>query len=344
MDWKRVIGMLVLVGALAFAAGCSDDDNGTNPPDPIDQFEVVRTAVDNYLTSLGTAPTISAQTTFEGLATNYELSVRSNEHYRKGHVPGAANIPYLKLADAATDRSGLPQGQLVVVYCYTGHTGGIGATILGTMGYNAKNMKYGMCSWTDVDSVRATTPFREADVPDYAEIETTPHALTVDYGLPTLDVSDSESTAEIIRAACDAYLNKFDGTGVSPVMAASALHQRNFEDGDDTNNYFILSVRSAAHYTAGHITGAYNIPWNQVAKAENLRKLPRDKKIVVYCYTGHTGAIAATALGVLGFDTVNLKHGMCGWTKDAGIRATTPFSEENDCKHYAYVSGPNPGK
>jgi rhodanese-related sulfurtransferase len=263
-----------------------------------------------------------------------------------GHVPGARNIFYTKLADAATDLSNVPRGQLVVVYCYTGHTGGIGATILGTMGYNTKNMKYGIMAWTDTASVRGgQVPFREADYPGYSDVETTAHALTVDHGLPTLDVSDSESSAEIIRAACDAYLNKFDGTDVSPVVAAAALHARNFEDGDTTNDYFILSARAATAYTAGHITGAYNIPWNQVAKVENLRKLPRDKKIVVYCYTGHTGAIAATALGILGFDTVNLKHGMLSWSKDATARANTAgFSEENDCKHYAYVSGPNPEK
>ena len=337
MIWKRLSWFLILALALGFAAGCSDDDdNGTTPPPAVDQFETVRAAVDNYLTGLGTAPTISAQNTFENLSSYYVLSTRSAAHYALGHVPGADNIPYVKVADAATNRSAIPTTGTVVVYCYTGHTGGVAATVLGVMGYPAKNMKYGMCAWTDDSDVRATTPFREEDVP---EIETTPHTLTVDYGLPTLDVTTSTSPAEIIRAACDAYLNKFDGTGISPVMAATALHTENFEDGDTTDNYFVLSARSAAHYNLGHITGAYNIPWNQVAKVENLRKLPRDKKIVVYCYTGHTGAIAATALGVLGYDAVNLKHGMCGWTKDAAIRATSPFSEENDCKKYEYETG-----
>jgi rhodanese-related sulfurtransferase len=265
--------------------------------------------------------------------------VRQNQHYVLGHVPEAKNILYTKLADAATDLSGVPKDKLVVVYCYTGHTGGVGATVLGAMGYNAKNMKYGMCAWTDDATVRATLPFTEAAYPGYSDVETTAHDLTTDYGLPTLDVSDSSDPAEIIRAACDAYLNKFDGTGVSPVMEASALHARNFEDGDTSNDYFVLSARTAAHYAVGHVTGAYNIPWNQVAKVDNLKKLPRDKKIVVYCYTGHTGAIAATALGILGYDTVNLKHGMMSWTKDVAVRVQSPFSEENDCKKYAYETG-----
>lgn len=344
MTWKRLPWLLILALALGFAAGCSDDDDGTTPPPAVDQFETVRAAADAYLTSLGTAPVLSAQSVFESLEANFELSTRSNAHYQKGHVPGARNIPYVKIADPATDLSIIPNDKLVAVYCYTGHTGGIAATVLGVMGYNAKNMKYGMCAWTDVDSVRATVAFSEANYPGYSEVETTPHALTVDYGLPTLNVSTSSDPAAILRAACDAYLNKFDGTGVSPVMEASALHARNFEDGDTSNDYFVLSTRQAAHYAIGHITGAYNIPWNQVAKAENLRKLPRDKKIVVYCYTGHTGAIAATVLGVLGYDTVNLKHGMMSWTKDEAVRVQQPFTEATDCKNYRYVSGPNPGE
>ena len=40
----------------------------------------------------------------------------------------------------------------------------------------------------------------------------------------------------------------------------------------------------------GHVPGAYNIPYKEIAKIANLEKLPTDKTIVVYCYTGHTAA------------------------------------------------------
>lgn len=86
-------------------------------------------------------------------------------------------------------------------------------------------------------------------------------------------------------------------------------------------------MRSATHYAIGHIPGAVNIPWREIAKEENLQKLPTDRQIVVYCYTGHTGAVATTALNLLGYDAVNLKFGIGAWTKDANVRVAAPFSE-----------------
>ncbi|MCS7286498.1 MAG: rhodanese-like domain-containing protein, partial [Anaerolineae bacterium] len=50
-------------------------------------------------------------------------------------------------------------------------------------------------------------------------------------------------------------------------------------------------------------------------KPENLAKLPKDKKIVAYCYSGHTAGIVATVLNLLGYDAINLRFGIMGWTK-----------------------------
>jgi hypothetical protein len=47
---------------------------------------------------------------------------------------------------------------------------------------------------------------------------------------------------------------------------------------------------------------------------------------VDYCYTGHTGQVAATVLGLLGYDVTNLKFGMMAWTDDAEVLATDPFA------------------
>ena len=101
----------------------------------------------------------------------------------------------------------------------------------------------------------------------------------------------------------------------SPTIAADALFD-NLNDGDDSNDPFILSVRSPEHYALGHVAGAYNIPWKEVANTDHLAMLPTDQQIVAYCYTGHTGQVAATTLGLLGYDVTNLKFGMMGWTDD----------------------------
>ena len=53
---------------------------------------------------------------------------------------------------------------------------------------------------------------------------------------------------------------------------------------------------------------------------------PADQQIVDYCYTGHTGQVAATALALLGYDVTNMKFGIMGWTDDAEVLAQPGFS------------------
>jgi rhodanese-related sulfurtransferase len=100
----------------------------------------------------------------------------------------------------------------------------------------------------------------------------------------------------------------------------------NINDGDASNDYLILSVRAPDAYALGHIPGAINIGWRAVAQPENMAKLPPDKPIAVYCYTGHTGMVAATVLGIMGYDAHNMKYGMMGWTLDDDVLATKRFN------------------
>jgi rhodanese-related sulfurtransferase len=266
-------------------------------------------------------PVMKADALFENLSDGDEsndpfiLSVRSREHYELGHLPGAYNIPWREIA-AADNLAYLPTDRPIVVYCYTGHTGQVAATILNVLGYDVTNLKFGMMGWTDDAEVLATEPFAAAA--GYP-VETEANALTETYETPALETGETDPTA-VAQARAQAFLAEW-----KPVMKADALFE-NLSDGDETNDPFILSVRSPEHYEIGHVTGAYNIPWREVAKTENLEQLPTDRQIVDYCYTGHTGQVAATVLGLFGYDVTNLKFGMMVWTDDAEVLSTDPFS------------------
>lgn len=75
-------------------------------------------------------------------------------------------------------------------------------------------------------------------------------------------------------------------------------------------NYFLLDTRKPEDFAKGHIEGATNIFWLEILKPENLKKLPRDKRIVVCCYVGHTASQVLVMLRLLGFDVRVLKFGM----------------------------------
>ncbi len=275
----------------------------------------------------GWSPTISADALFDNLndgdATNdpFIVSVRSAEAYALGHIPGAINIPWNQIAKPE-NLAKLPTDQPIVVYCYTGHTGQVATTVLKLLGYDATNLKFGMMGWTKNDEVLGTTRFGpDTDQRDYP-LETTVNEATETYDYPTLDTGESDAT-EIVRVAADTYLS----SGSKPTISDDDLFD-NLNDGDTSNDPVVLSVRSAEAYALGHVPGAINIPWNQIADPENLAKLPTDRQIVVYCYTGHTGQVATTVLSVLGYDAINLKYGMMGWTEDDEVLGTARFDPE----------------
>jgi rhodanese-related sulfurtransferase len=283
-------------------------------------FGVVQRTAESALADW--SPVISAAALYENLndgdTSNDPLivSVRSPEHYALGHIPGAINIPWKEIAKPESLVK-LPTDRPIVVYCYTGHTGQVAATALRLLGYDVQNLKFGMMGWTQNDEVLATTRYDPATSPDYP-VETEPNEATETFDYPALSTGESDAQ-EIVRVAIDSALAEW-----SPVIGADALFD-NLNDGDTSNDPVVVSVRGSEDYAKGHVAGAINIPWKQIANPEQLATLPPDKPIVVYCYTGHTGQVAATVLKTLGYDVQNLKYGMAGWTQDAEVQATTPY-------------------
>lgn len=79
---------------------------------------------------------------------------------------------------------------------------------------------------------------------------------------------------------------------------------------EDPNKYFLVDLRRPENYQRGHIPGAINIFWLDILREDNLRKLPPDKEILVYCYVGHTSSQVIVILSLLGFKVKSLKFGM----------------------------------
>lgn len=75
-----------------------------------------------------------------------------------------------------------------------------------------------------------------------------------------------------------------------------------------TNEAILVDVRTKEEYQIGTIEGAINIPLDELR--ENLSKLPKDKKIIVFCGVGLRGYVATRILMQNGFTEVyNLSGG-----------------------------------
>ena len=108
----------------------------------------------------------------------------------------------------------------------------------------------------------------------------------------------------VVKDAVAAYL-----THPSVNIKASDLHMK-IAEGEAP---YIVSLRKAEDYAKGHIPGAVNVKFSE------LTSLPKDKEIVVYCYTGQSASFAAAVLGVQGYDVTNLLHGMSAWSNDPDV-------------------------
>ena len=257
----------------------------------------------------GGTKNISAQALYDNLNDGdtsndpFILSVRTAEDFEKGHIKGAVrmNATDVFKADSLAQ---LPMDQQIVVYCYTGQNASWITSGLRMLGYDAYNLLYGMSGWSNNPDVYIRR-FDPATVPDYPTT-TEPTVATETYAMPA-------PLGDTLQGALDAF---FSG-GTKYIKAADVYD--NLNDGDATNDPFIISARSADDYAKGHIAGAVNMSAGGMWNAATLSLIPSDRQVVVYCYTGQTSAQVSTALRILGYDAYSMSYGMQGWSADPNV-------------------------
>lgn len=131
-----------------------------------------------------------------------------------------------------------------------------------------------------------------------------------------------EPEVDPVEEAANAYFaNKADDNNIIKETAFVEL----VASGEEP---FILDIRKAADYEAGHIMGAYNAPWGATAIPEALSSLPTDEPVYVYCYSGQTAGQTVALLNVAGIEAKSVRYGFkLGISKVEGyedLMETTP--------------------
>jgi len=96
-----------------------------------------------------------------------------------------------------------------------------------------------------------------------------------------------------------------DFESIEPKQAVTMLQN------DD--NVTLLDVRTIPEYKEGHLRDATLIPLDKLEN--NLNKLPKEKKILVYCRSGNRSIGASRILKRHGYTPVNIKGGIIGLSK-----------------------------
>jgi len=88
---------------------------------------------------------------------------------------------------------------------------------------------------------------------------------------------------------------------------------------ENDDNITVLDVRTIPEYKEGHLKDATLIPLDKLE--QSLVKLPKNKKILVYCRSGSRSLSASRILKQQGYTPVNIKYGILGLSK-AGAKIT----------------------
>jgi rhodanese-related sulfurtransferase len=236
----------------------------------------------------------------------YIIDIRSEADFNLGHIANAHNVA---LADIVTHIEGvdLTPYTKVAVVCYTGQTAGFATSILRLLGYEkAFSMKWGMCSWHTDFAGKWNTAVANGNA--YAtQFTATATAKAAAGEMPVLSTGKTTGQ-EILEARVDALLAE----GFSP---ATVTNQTVF---GALSNYYIVNYWPADQYAdPGHIPGAIQYTPKETMKvAVDLKTLPTDKPVAVYCYTGQTSAFLATYLRLLGYDAKSILYGGNGMIYD----------------------------
>ncbi len=279
---------------------------------------------------------------FDGNPANdpFVLDTRDAADFAKGHMPGAVNVPLKELPGRMlAGTAGIPADRNVIVASYYGGDGNMASLLINAVRIpdpaaahpRSQAVMMGLMGWS-YDAALSNGHRFDDDLGTkrvFRPTETEAHAAA-DHGYPTWSAGAGTLEEKILRRA-EAYLSRFASQldlQVTGVELAALL-----DDDDPANDPAVLSVRGGADYPKGHVPGAVNIPWQQVAEVAKAKAVDPAKPTVVYCYTGHTGSLATMALGILGYDVTNLLYGMNGWNTssvvasgqlvgfDAGVRA-----------------------
>jgi len=234
------------------------------------------------------------------------VDVRSAEHYALGHIDGAINIPFRTIADDAS-LAQLDATRKIIVVCYTGETSSMTTVVWSMLGYDARALLYGMSGWV-ADKAIVGIDIPTGVAAGYPTV-VKPTTTTRIYRAPKLAATYADAAAAV-KGQTKAYFAK----GLAPVMTATQVH-----DVVQTRDprYQVISVRYAADYATGHVPGAMNLQWAELAN--QMTRLDAGKTTVVYCYTGNMGAESAMFLNLMGYTAYNMMSGMSSWNGDAAV-------------------------
>jgi len=298
---KMKIWMPGILLLFFFVVSCEKEDPIIEAEVLVEYLESMNSTAGDYVnTDMPAIRSAEQVRTLNTLNKVYIMDIRSATDFADGHIENAVNVAAGDVLNhiESVDLSGYDE---VSIVCYTGQTAGWATCLLRLMGYDkVYSMKFGMCSWHADFADRWNNNTKSTYSTQFVSTVTEKGPAGE---LPLLSTG-KETGQEILEVRVDEVLA--DGFGEASISSTEVYA--------NLDNYYIVNYWPEAEYLdPGHIEGAVQYtPKQSIKLATDLKTLPADKTIVVYCYTGQNSANLAAYLRVLGYEAKSLLFGTNG--------------------------------
>lgn len=227
------------------------------------------------------------------------VDVRPAEQFVEAHIPGAINVQPADLVDFMLHRIEAPAFDAIVFVDNRGQVSAYVTAITRLLGFdNTFSLRFGLSSWNEAFATQGWDLAIGTNLE--GKLEKTPHPQAAPTQLPALQTKGAsayqiavEQAKKLLAAPSNSFLKTYQ------------------EVIDPANNFYIVNYWPIDKYLqVGHLPGAvqYN-PKSSLHPEKDLRTLPLDRPIAIYCYTGQHSANVTAYLRMLGYDAYSLIYG-----------------------------------
>lgn len=128
------------------------------------------------------------------------------------------------------------------------------------------------------------------------------------------DAIEDEALAlvEYLESAESPLMKDYVSTDMPAIISATDVYTMN-----QTGSVYIVDIRSADDFAAGHIENAVNVAAGAVLTHLEGTDLSGYEKVAIVCYSGQSAAWATCLCRISGMNKVfSMKWGMCSWNAD----------------------------
>lgn len=257
----------------------------------------------------------------------YIIDIRSGEDFSKGHINNAVNVSFTGIYDHIKTLN-MDLYDKVAIVCYTGQTSGYATSLMRIMGYaKVFSMKFGMCSWNSF-----FTGGWDQNIGNNftSEFTNEPNIKAEKGAMPELNTG-KKNAQEILESRLSILLAEGFGNSAASVSATSLF--------GNLSNYYIVNYWSENLYNdPGHVPGAIQYtPKESIKLATDLKTLPNDQAIAVYCYTGQTSAQLVAYLRLLGYNAKSVLFGTNTMIYDIMVAKGMPVFSSAEVMEYDFI-------